>query len=305
MKKLLTCGVAVFVILSCSCITIVNTPQKTGHPVISTFTASPQTIQAGESAKLVWNVTRATKVSIDQGKGDVSSSGAIVVSPGSTTTYTLIVTGSDGTGVTATAQVAVSPSSAPVILSFSASPPLINAGNAATLSWSISGATSIIIDNGIGAVASAGSRSVSPGTTTVYMLTATNLSGSVNQSLQITVPRPDVTQPGLVMQGKIIPGRVTNITISVSPTRCEGEFPYNFQFSATISVDGPCTVTYVWGRSDLLSFPQQTETFTAAGSRVVSTGWPRNVSGTYWVRVHILTPEEMVSDRANFTLRCQ
>jgi len=194
MKKLLACGVAVFVILSCSCITIVTPPpKKTGHPVISTFTASPQTIQAGESAKLVWNVTEATKVSIDQGIGDISSSGAIVVSPVSTTTYTLIATRSNGTSVTATAQVAILPFGAPVIVSFSVSPPVINTGNTATLSWSISGATSIIIDNGIGAVASAGTRSVSPSTTTVYTLTATNSSGSVNQSLQITVPRPDVT----------------------------------------------------------------------------------------------------------------
>jgi len=58
-------------------------------PVVVLFNISPDSIFAGNSATLEWVVLNADSVVIDQGIGPVSPSGSIVVSPASSTTYTL------------------------------------------------------------------------------------------------------------------------------------------------------------------------------------------------------------------------
>ncbi|MBA7571078.1 hypothetical protein ES708_12834 [subsurface metagenome] len=78
----------------------------------------------------------------------------------------------------------------PVIAEFSANPTDINSGESATLSWSVTEATTVTIDQGIGDVPSSGTQSVSPPATTTYTLTAINSSGTVNESVEITVPPP-------------------------------------------------------------------------------------------------------------------
>ena len=62
------------------------------------------------------------------------------------------------------------------ITSFSANPTTtIVAGQVSTLSWSVSGATSITINNGVGDVTSLTSKVVAPTATTQYTLTANEL----------------------------------------------------------------------------------------------------------------------------------
>ena len=74
----------------------------------------------------------------------------------------------------------------PVIQSFSASPSAILPGQPATLRWTVSGATNLSIDQGIGAV-SGGSQSVTPSRSTTYTLTAGNASGSATATATVTV----------------------------------------------------------------------------------------------------------------------
>lgn len=62
----------------------------------------------------------------------------------------------------------------PTVSGFTASPVQITSGQGSVLSWSVSGATSISIDQGIGAVPPTGSAPVSPTVTTTYTLTANN-----------------------------------------------------------------------------------------------------------------------------------
>ena len=63
-----------------------------------------------------------------------------------------------------------------------------NLPTSATLSWLVDGATSVAIDQGIGAVANpTGSTNVAPPTTRTYTLTATNAAGSVTAALTIGV----------------------------------------------------------------------------------------------------------------------
>lgn len=76
--------------------------------------------------------------------------------------------------------------------SISVSPAFISNGQSAVLSWNTTNASSVTIDQGIGTVASSGSRTVSPTATTVYTLTATNAAGSTARTAALTVSTPPV-----------------------------------------------------------------------------------------------------------------
>src|SRR5581483_2871197 len=65
-------------------------------PVISSFTATPSTINVGQSSTLQWAVQNATTVSITS-LCAVAASGSQNVSPATTTTYTLTATNAAGT----------------------------------------------------------------------------------------------------------------------------------------------------------------------------------------------------------------
>src|SRR5579883_715459 len=87
----------------------------------------------------------------------------------------------------------------PTINSFTAEPSRVERGQAATLRWSISNATDMTIDQGLGAVQSQGQRQVFPTNTTTYTLVANGPSGSDTRSVTVEVtgapppPPPSVT----------------------------------------------------------------------------------------------------------------
>lgn len=81
----------------------------------------------------------------------------------------------------------------PSIVSFTADPDAIAEGESSNLSWSVSGATEVSIDQGIGAVSLTGNQRIFPEETTTYTLTATNGKGSVTASKVIYVEEPSTT----------------------------------------------------------------------------------------------------------------
>ena len=127
-------------------------------------------------------MTGATSLSIDNAIGDVTGTTSKVVSPTATTTYTLTAT---STGGSSTATVTVTVGSGPVITSFTATPTSIASGASSTLAWTVTGATSLSIDNAIGDVTGTTSKVVSPTATTTYTLTAT--AGGINVTATATV----------------------------------------------------------------------------------------------------------------------
>ncbi len=135
---------------------------------------------------------------------------------------TLNVTIRVATGAAAlpTATTASQCSGAPNIASFSASPSVIIAGQSSTLTWGfVSNAQSAEIDNDIGGVATPGSTTVSPTTTTTYTLTAR--CGADVRTAQITVtvnPAPAVT--ATITPSTSAPP--TRTPISASPTPAVG-----------------------------------------------------------------------------------
>jgi hypothetical protein len=80
----------------------------------------------------------------------------------------------------------------PDITFFQASPDTIIAGGCTTLEWgAVTNATEVLIDQGIGGVATPGNQSVCPAATTTYAMTATGPGGTSNASVTVTV------QPGM------------------------------------------------------------------------------------------------------------
>jgi len=75
----------------------------------------------------------------------------------------------------------------PVVDSFDASPGSVVKGGSSTLSWDVSGATTVKIEPGIGNVALIGNRVVSPTATMVYTLTASNQAGSVTATAEVAL----------------------------------------------------------------------------------------------------------------------
>lgn len=105
----------------------------------------------------------------------------------------------------------------PVITSFTATPATIQSGGSSTLAWQVTGATSLSISPGVGAVSGA-SMSVSPAATTQYTLQASNAAGSVSAQVTVTVngappppaddgffivPMPDIELPTAYPTAKV------------------------------------------------------------------------------------------------------
>jgi len=97
---------------------------------------------------------------------------------------------------------------------------------------------------------------------------------------------------------------VTSVTASVDPPSFTGGCPKTFNFSAVIEVNGPGTVTYKWESSDGATAPTESITFAEAGSQTVTDSWTIWMSYSGWRRIHILTPNDTFSNKANFTLDC-
>ena len=161
-------------------------------PTCDSFTATPVTINRGSNATLAWTTTNATGVSINGGVGSVAPDGSKVVTPLTTTTYTLVAT--NAAGVTDSCPVKVTvvqPTPVATCDTFTATPVTINRGSNATLNWTTSNATTVTINNGVGSVAVDGLKIVTPLITTTYTLTATNAAGVTDSCpVKVTVVQP-------------------------------------------------------------------------------------------------------------------
>ena len=269
------------------------TGTTSGMPIVNTFIASPPSIAPGASTTISWDVTGATTVTIDQGIGDVAASGDMVVSPATSTTYKLTAGNSAGSAY-ATCQVVVtsgSSSSYPVINYFTASSTSVTAGEIITLSWSVSNASSVTIDNGVGTVAATGSMSLYPIATTSFTLTAVNSVGSASQSVMIYVS-------GVPSYGVI---RVLSTGVPAS-----GSYPcpYDVVFTFEIKTDGPCVVTYHVDKSDGTVGPSKSMIFDAPGTKFLTSTWTVSSSGTYQETLYVTSPNALSVSSSPVTITC-
>jgi peptidoglycan-associated lipoprotein len=84
---------------------------------------------------------------------------------------------------------------AAVVNSFTAEPSTITKGQSSTLRWSVSNATSVKIDSGVGTVQASGSQVVSPTENTTYRLTASGPGGDAVAAVTVYVTNPPPPPP--------------------------------------------------------------------------------------------------------------
>lgn len=212
-------------------------------PTIVSFSANPQQIALGAQSTLVWQVLNATSVSITS-LGTVGGAGSQNVSPAATTTYTLTASNASGQ-VTATATVTVLLPAK--ILSFTATPSTITAGDTVLLSWTTENATTIRIYD-IGNVVANGSVQVNPTVDTVYTL---YVSGAVGlpSTAQVTVkvnPVPPTPKPPVANAGPNVHTTSSNVPLSALASTDPNGLPLTYSWVSvdpTASLMNPNTAT--------------------------------------------------------------
>ncbi len=158
-------------------------------PVISSFTATPSSINPGDAVTFAATFSGGTGV-ITPGGYSITSGGTYVLSPGpsTATTYTLTVTAPCGSDSETTADVTVTMAGAPTgSLSSSGD---ISIGCSAVLNWTASGATTGVLNPGSISVPvgdGSGSITVTPVTTTTYTLSLTGPGGSTDYNATVNV----------------------------------------------------------------------------------------------------------------------
>ena len=207
-------------------------------PIIGTFAADPTSIVEGQSSTLTWQVTRADTITISPGIGTVPANGSSVVSPTTTTTYTLTATNRTGRSVTADATIAVGGRAQ--ILSFTVAPTTITfPGQPVTFEWRTSNATQVFIDGGVGPRPLNGSfTNAGPVKTQTYTLTAVNSGSSATAQVTVTLTPPgsgNTTPTARILLGPAISTSFRDLFLDASPSFDGDGDPLTFQWR---SVDG-------------------------------------------------------------------
>jgi len=138
------------------------------------------------------------------------------------------------------------PAVPPSIASFTADPPTVHSGDPSTLSWSVTGATTLSIAPGIGDVTGSTAIAVVPITTTAYTLTATNTAGSDTEAVTVTVD-DTITVEGRVIGLAGRPSAGATVVIAGRPpatTDADGRF-------AVAGVETPYDLTVKHPAEDL------------------------------------------------------
>jgi hypothetical protein len=139
----------------------------------------------------------------------------------------------------------------PQIHAFTADPPVVAPGGAATLRWTVTGGGTLVVEPGVGDVTGAASTVVHPVTSTTYTLTATNAGGSDGAEVTVTVDASvDVAGTVLGLDGRPAPGVLVAIDGAGSDaTGADGRFtiddvevPY---VAHVLHPSAPLAVSYV------------------------------------------------------------
>lgn len=169
---------------------------------------------------------------------------------------------------------------------FTATPVEIEYGESSTLSWSTKNATTVTIDNGIGAVSAEGEKVVSPEETMTYVLTAKNNAGETTKSCNVEVGEPPPILPVIEFFSSsyttIEPGQqvvlswlVTNAT-QVSITY-EGSV-----------LNDPLSLPNAGLEGEYIVYPRETATYTliAQNDYTIENNFPVTATATVTVRAY-------------------
>ncbi len=290
-------------------------------PKIKSFTVDPTSIVKGQVAtvRLTWDTEKADTVTIEPAIGVVGPAGSRdVPAPDRDTVYTMVAKNAGGE-VRAQVQVTVAEALCKVLtddLNLRTGPgtvyeppvrklasgtqliPLARSPDGQWIQVQVkqTGETGWVSADGSYVSCNLAVAELTPGEvppTPTPQPTSTSSPTSTPSPTRTPTPTP--THP---------PFAVTNVTAQVTPSSSSGSCPKTFSFSATITVNKAGTVQYKWERSDGASGSVETLTFAGPGSKTVTDSWNLGTAGTHWKRVRIVSPNAMVSNKAQFSLSC-
>ena len=192
-----------------------------------------------------------------------------------------------------TASVSTPCNGTPVISSFTATQRIIPVFGWTTLTWGpVTNADHVEIDQGIGEVGTPGAVNVAPTSSTLYTLTA--FCGSQTATAQVRI---------------VLPYAILGTVVSADTGDYSGACPKTVTFSGTITANDAGNVTYKWESSDGSNDSAVLNlSFDGPGSKTVTSTWTLGSSGKtltdYWEHLHTLSPTDVTSNNATFTLRC-
>ncbi len=99
---------------------------------------------------------------------------------------------------------------------------------------------------------------------------------------------------------------VTDVSLRVEPNRIVvncNQFPQTVFFEAQVTANGPTLLTWRWEASTGVSSNDGTLIFEESGTQVINDYYQIAAPNDYWVKLHILTPNEMV-EQVNFPVSC-
>lgn len=232
----------------------VTVTAATGSAPLLSFTASSSTIPEGGTSTLAWDSTNAdTCVASNGWSGSKPLDGNENVSPTTTTTYTLSCGNEFGT-TTDSEAVTVTPAStttAPT-LTFDANPNSITEGASTTLTWSSTDADSCTASDGwAGAVATSGTTSFAPTTTTTYTLMCSGPGGTTSPQSEVVTVTPAATGTA-----RIVISEVLYDPRSSTSSDNQGEEPGNEWIELYNAGNAAATITNWWIGDDSASVDQ-------------------------------------------------
>lgn len=313
--------------------TLAPTPTATwtpsAAPAINTFTADKTQITPGTSVLLSWSVANADVVFLNQEK--VAVTGSKTVTPSSTMTYHLIVSGPGGSTEKAiTVTVQQLPDLVVADITVNASGQIVyTIRNAGTGDVNRMFLVQVYVD---GALVDSNYRVPSLPSGQAVSLPASNYTavGSHTVLVRVNAPHdvqesnydndeltktiigptptpPPTATPTPTRAATMTPTPspvVSSVSIAVTPITYSGACPAILNLTAALTTTGATSVTFKWERSTGYIGPAQTVDFTSGGSQTVSDQWVAPPAGAGWERIHIITPNDQTSDLANFTNHC-
>lgn len=120
---------------------------------------------------------------------------------------------------------------------------------------------------------------------------------------EVTEARGDVSQLAIVPAPFV---SITKVNLRVEPNRilvkCS-DFPQTVFFEAAITANGPTLLTWQWEASTGVTSDVGTLIYEQSGTQVINEFYRINAPNEYWVKLKILTPNEVVEQVA-FPVSC-
>jgi hypothetical protein len=239
------------------------------EPISVTLSADPTTISKGQNSTLSWMSQNATNCSAPWTSA-TSTNGTQIVTPDSTTSYTISCTGQSGTA-SSTATVTVTTGGGgnnnPTV-SISADPQTINPGATSTLIWTSTNTNSCSAIWTL-ATSTSGSFSISPSATTDYGITCSGAGGNASATTTVTV----TTGGG--------GGNNPTVSISANPSTIEPGATSTLTWTSTNT--NSCSATWTSATSTSGSFDVSPISTTDYG--IICTGTGGSASATTTVTI--------------------